>query len=104
MQKSADRRRSPRRRLDRRAKIQLAAGALPRDCLITDISDGGIRLYVEGFEVPDDFVLQLSGEGLADTGRAYRVVWRLGYEVGAEFVAGLSCAHVRASDRSLTSA
>lgn len=84
--KSDDRRRSHRRVLNRMAKIQVAAGTLPRDCLITDISEGGIRLHVEGFEVPDQFVLLLSGEGLSAKERAYRVVWRLGYEIGAEFV------------------
>jgi len=67
-------------------KIQVGAGTLPRDCLITDISDGGVRLHVEGYEVPDEFVLLLSGEGVAAKERAYRVVWRLGYEIGARFV------------------
>jgi hypothetical protein len=51
-----DRRRSPRRLINRVAKIQLGNGTLPCDCLITDISTGGVRLHVEGFEVPDDFV------------------------------------------------
>ena len=64
-------------------KSRSRAGTLPRDCLITDISDGGVRLHVEGFEVPDEFVLLLSGDGLTAKERAYRVVWRLGYEVGA---------------------
>jgi hypothetical protein len=81
-----DRRRSRRRVLNRMAKIQVGTGTLPRDCLITDISDGGIRLHVEGFEVPDEFVLLLSGDGVGGKERAYRVVWRLGYEIGAEFV------------------
>lgn len=84
--KPEDRRRSRRRVLNRMAKIQCTAGTLARDCLITDISDGGVRLHVEGFEVPDEFVLLLSGEGLDASERAYRVVWRLGYEVGARFV------------------
>jgi len=84
--KSEDRRQSRRRLISRMAKIQVATGTLPRDCLITDISDGGVRLHVEGFEVPDEFVLLLSGDGVAARERAYRVVWRLGYEIGAEFV------------------
>lgn len=84
--KSHDRRRSRRRVLNRTAKIQAAAGALPRDCLITDISDGGVRLYVDDFDVPDEFVLLLSGEGLSANERAYRVVWRLGNEIGASLV------------------
>ncbi len=88
--KSNDRRRSRRRVFNRVAKIQVASGTLPRDCLITDISDGGVRLHVEGFEVPDEFVLLLSGDGLTAKERAYRVVWRLGYEVGAKLVGVIS--------------
>jgi hypothetical protein len=86
VRQTEDRRRSRRRALNRVAKIQVASGTLPRDCLITDISEGGVRLHVEGFEVPDEFTLLLSGEGLVDMEREYRVVWRLGYEVGAKFV------------------
>jgi len=89
----ADRRRSRRRLLNRTGKIRVAAGTIPRDCLITDISDGGVRLHVEGFEVPNDFVLMLSGDGLGADERAYRVVWRLGYEIGAEFVGAIRRAH-----------
>ena len=44
------------------AKIQLANGSLPRECLVTNMSDGGVRLHVEGVEVPDQFVLLLSGD------------------------------------------
>jgi hypothetical protein len=87
-----ERRLSRRRALNRVAKIQFGTGTLPRDCLITDISDGGVRLHVEGFEVPDDFILLLSGDDLGSKERIYRVVWRLGYEIGAKFVG-----HVRRS-------
>lgn len=83
--KPEERRRSPRYPVDRLAKIQLGIGTPPRYCLITDISDGGVRLRADGFEVPDEFVLLLSGEGPAQDG-TYRVVWRLGREVGAKFV------------------
>jgi len=85
LRKPLERRESERRTLNRLAKIQINS-ALPRDCLVTDISDGGVRLHVEGFEVPDEFVLILYGEGIATRERVYRVVWRLGYEVGAQFV------------------
>jgi hypothetical protein len=81
----ADRRQAPRRTINRMAKIQLGNGALPRDCLITDISTGGVRLHVEGYEVPDDFVLLLCGDELAKECN-YQVVWRLGHEIGARFV------------------
>ena len=64
---------------------RLGRGALPRDCLITDISTGGVRLHVEGFDVPNDFVLVLLGDDLAKECN-YQVVWRLGPEIGARFV------------------
>jgi len=81
----ADRRNSKRLTLNRHAKIQVAGGSLPRDCLISNISHGGVRLHVEGVDVPDRFVLLLAdGTGSARP-RDCSVVWRLGYEVGAEF-------------------
>jgi hypothetical protein len=83
--KSHERRSSQRRLINRMAKIQLGTGTLPRDCLVTDLSTGGVRLHVEGFEVPDDFVLLLSGDGVAKECN-YQVVWRLGHEIGARFV------------------
>ena len=83
---AADRRRARRRLINRVAKIQIGSGTLPRDCLITDISTGGVRLHVEGFEVPEEFVLHLTGEGIIAKECAYRVVWRLGHEVGARFM------------------
>jgi PilZ domain len=81
-----DRRLSRRRVLNRVAKMRLGNGALPRDCLITDISDGGVRLHVEGFDVPDEFILILSGDDIKSKERAYKVVWRSGYEIGAKFL------------------
>ena len=81
-----ERRRSRRRQINRVAKIQFGSGTLPRDCLITDISDGGVRLHVEGFDVADDFILLLTGDDIGAKERIYRVVWRLGYEIGAKFV------------------
>lgn len=77
---------SKRRAINRHAKIQLASGSLPRDCLVTDISEGGVRLHVEGLDVPDRFALLLAeGEDRARS-RDCKVVWRLGYEVGAKFL------------------
>jgi hypothetical protein len=83
MLKSArERRQSPRYTLDRFAKIQ-SAGSLPRDCMIVDISDTGIRLHAEHVDVPDEFLILISG--LREARRECRVVWRLGFEIGAEF-------------------
>ena len=56
------RRREARQRYYLPAKIKLAAGARPCGCTIVDMSDGGVRLNVEGLDVPDEFVLLISNE------------------------------------------
>jgi hypothetical protein len=66
------------------AKIHLAGSPFLRDCLVTDISDGGVRLYIEGIEVPDEFALYF-GDATGER-RACRVMWRLGNEIGVAFV------------------
>ncbi len=76
-----DRRRTQRQPVNGVARIQV--GTQARDCLITDMSDGGVRLLADGVEVPEEFVLLLGGVG--ETGRRCRVVWRLDSEIGAEF-------------------
>jgi hypothetical protein len=81
---SAERRRHPRTIINRIAKFQTDAGALPRDCMITDISKKGARLFAEGVEMPDQFHLLISGE--QHSRRACQVVWRLGGEIGVTFV------------------
>ena len=78
-----NRRRSERLAMRGLAKIQLGTGSLPRDCWISDISDGGVRLHAE-MDVPDEFTLVLPG--LPGGRRDCRVVWRLGHEIGAEFI------------------
>ncbi len=80
-----ERRRSPRRYLYRAAKIKLGADSLAHDCLVIDISDGGVRLNVGALDVPDDFVLLLSGDGVVRE-NAYKKVWHHGHEVGAKLV------------------
>jgi PilZ domain len=80
-----ERRRSPRRCLYRMAKIKVGVGVLAHDCILIDISDSGVQLHIPGFDVPDEFVLLLSGDGVVRES-TYKVVWRRGHEVGAEFV------------------
>ena len=58
-----ERRRHRRFTINRIAKFQADSGALPRDCMITDISKQGARLFADGVEVPDQFHLLISGEG-----------------------------------------
>jgi hypothetical protein len=80
------RRRSSRRHHFRAAKIQLGGDTLARDCLVINISKGGVRLNVEGLDVPDEFVLFLSNDGIVQENTC-KVAWRFGDEVGAKFVA-----------------
>ena len=84
--KAENRRRNERHAMRGLAKIQLGAGSLLRDCWVSDISDGGVRLHTE-IDVPDEFMLVLPGQGGR---RECRVVWRLGHEIGAEFVDGFA--------------
>jgi hypothetical protein len=47
---------------------------------VIDTSDGGTRVSTShDFEVPDQFILRLSGEEAT-----YKVVWRKGRQVGAK--------------------
>jgi len=55
---------------------------LPRDCTITDISDGGVKVVAEYLEVPPNFTIIFAH----DHARQCRLVWRIGCEFGAEFV------------------
>lgn len=78
-----DRRASPRQVVNCPGSIVADAGAASRDCLIADMSDGGVRLFVQA-DVPDNFVLVIK-DG-SDASHRCRVVWRLDDELGAEFV------------------
>jgi hypothetical protein len=55
-----------------------------RDCLILDISDGGVRLYVGGLNVPDQFNLLLGEDVVSEC--YYEVIWRRDREIGAKLV------------------
>jgi hypothetical protein len=79
-----ERRQIARRVINRVAKFSTDDGSLPRSCMITDISESGARLYSEN-EMPQTFTLQVSSEAGA-TRRDCRVVWRLGRELGVEFI------------------
>ena len=78
----ANRRRSERRQCSRVAKIQFETGSLPRDCTITDMSDGGVKVIAEYLDIPAQFSILFS------TGRPRqcRLAWRIGCELGAEFI------------------
>jgi PilZ domain len=79
---AANRRRTERRMCRSLAKIQFGTGTLPRDCMVTDISDGGVKVVADYLEIPPEFTITLS-TGLP---RQCRLVWRIGCEFGAEFL------------------
>jgi hypothetical protein len=92
LEKLEDLRQSPRYPLERLAKLQPPDGGQPRYCLVTDVSDGGVRLRgFGGSEIPDEFVLTISGDGPAKDG-SYMVIWRLGSDVGARLIDSTSVA------------
>lgn len=78
-----ERRGLARRVINRVAQYHSGLGALPRTCMVTDISAGGARLYSET-DMPDAFTLTVEAEG-AELRHDCRVVWRLGGEVGVTF-------------------
>ena len=77
-----DRRQAARQGVSCLAKIQLGARASPLYCIVTNTSDGGVRVHSNGFHVPDEFTLLLCGHGSVQHG-TYRVIWRHDEEVGA---------------------
>ena len=80
-----DRRKSPRRAVSQMVKLQLESGD-PSDypaVLVTDLSDGGARLFAQNVEVPKAFTLVFTESGRR---RECRMVWQIGPEVGIEFV------------------
>jgi hypothetical protein len=84
-----ERRRHQRYVINRIAKFQTDSGTLPRDCMITDISKQGARLFADGVEIPDQFHLLISGDNndaIKGSRRECRVVWRLGGEIGVTFL------------------
>ena len=50
--------------------------------MITDVSDGGVKIIAEYPEIPSEFTVIFS----AGRSRACRLAWRIGHEFGAQFV------------------
>jgi hypothetical protein len=76
--KSSSDRRRPYKRL---AKIKCYASSLPRDCMITEVTERDLKLTTEIDDIPAEFTIILS------TGpRQCRLRWRNGHELGADFI------------------
>ena len=84
----ADQRKSRRRPIRYSAWMALDNEKL-HGCVLSDISDTGARLDVEDSEdLPDRFMLLLSGTGSAR--RSCRVIWRAPHQIGVAFERRLS--------------
>jgi hypothetical protein len=77
---------SPRQRVEYLATVVSGDGAA-RHCVVTEISDGGVRITAHGYKVPDEFMLRFSGNGPA---KAYKAIWRIGHDVGARLIGAQS--------------
>lgn len=81
-----ERRRTPRSRLGRLATIKLGIGMEPRYVLVTNASEEGVRLQLNGIEPHDEFVLLFHGNGGLARDGTYKLIWRHGQEVGAKYM------------------
>jgi hypothetical protein len=79
-----EKRQTKRYSINRVAKFVTESGTLPRDCIVTNISEGGARLFSEAPNIPDQFRLLIDGD--VPIREECRVVWRLGGELGVAFV------------------
>ena len=78
-----ERRRQPRLVVNRTTTWRAERG-MPRQCLITNISADGARLFTEDAVVPQQFDLTIAD----NVARRCQVMWRLGGEVGVRFLDG----------------
>jgi PilZ domain len=79
-----DRRSHQRFQINRVARIYADQAGLTCECTISDISEGGARLFVSDITLPDRFLLQIVSD--KPTREECKVVWRLGGELGVQFV------------------
>ena len=66
------------------AAITFGPDAVQHYCLVTDFSEGGVRLHVKQLTIPDEFSYVLPG-GAARSGN-YKVIWRRGQDIGAKLI------------------
>ncbi len=77
-----ERRREPREPVEYLAT--LVTGRDPRYCLVTELSDGGVRISAVRYSIPDEFGLRTNGNAIQ---KRYKVVWRIGHYVCAVLIA-----------------
>jgi len=77
-----ERRRTPRRQVHQIGMILAEPREAASYCLVTDRSDGGVRIRTRSdFEASSNFVMRLG-----NTDFRYSVVWRKGHILGAKLV------------------
>lgn len=79
-----ERRTNQRTTINRVAKLVAESGEPTGDCVVVDISDSGARLLCENVTAPDTFRLAVDGDHPIQ--EDCRVAWRLGCEIGVEFI------------------
>ena len=79
-----ERRSHTRVKIDRVARIHADQVGMTCECTIIDLSEGGARLFVPDLEFPEQFFLYVSGD--KPIREECKVVWRLGGEMGVQFV------------------
>lgn len=86
MSRPKNRRVNVRKDVNAQAWISLNGGFAMRPCTVVDMSATGVRLVVVGPQtVPSAFTLRMSRNN-GSIGKAARVKWRQGSEIGAVFV------------------
>jgi PilZ domain len=81
--RSEDRRAHPRKKMIKRAKIVYQDGNCLLDCIVADLSQGGVRLkHTDIFSCPNTFELQMEGE----PARRCEVVQKSAHEVRVKFL------------------
>ena len=78
-----ERRRAERLVINRITTLRAERGS-PRQCMITNISQDGARLFSDDVVVPQEFDLVIAD----NLERRCQVVWRLGGEIGVRFLDG----------------
>jgi hypothetical protein len=77
-------RRSARQPVAIEARIVLHNGWSTMNCVIRDLSEGGVRLQAAfATALPGNFQLQIPGENVIVT---VRQLWRMGDEIGVRFI------------------
>src|SRR3982074_2792137 len=77
-----ERRSSKRYNFNRYARIPVEMSGRSRGFVIVNMSEDGVRLHSEIAELPNEFTLVITDA--EHPRRTCRVVWRLGFEVGAK--------------------